>query len=111
MTLRVTDDKNRFQKSDEESLNEEGKQNVIRGTPRETPVKGNKKLVVAPHRKRNVVRSQNQALPKIAKGMEDVARAQIKRTKLMIQADKRRDEVFFKHETDESQQTCENTRS
>ena len=52
---RLTDDKNSFQKSHEESLNEEGKQNVIRGAPRETPVKGNKKLVVAPHRKRNVV--------------------------------------------------------
>ena len=85
---RLTDDKNSFQKSHEESLNEEGKQNVIRGAPRETPVKGNKKLVVAPHRKRNVVRSQNQALPKIAKGMEDLARAQTKRKNLMIEAAK-----------------------
>ena len=87
---RLTDDKNSFQKSHEKSLNEEGKRNVIRGTPRETRVKGNKKLVVAPHRKRNVVRSQNQALPKIAKGMEDLARAQTKRKNLMIEADKKK---------------------
>ena len=49
--------KNSFRRSDEESLNEEGEQNVIRRTPRETPVNGNKKLAVAPQRKRNVVRS------------------------------------------------------
>ena len=42
---------------------EEGEENVIRRTPRETPVNGNKKVAVVPHRKRNVARSQNQALP------------------------------------------------
>ena len=80
----MTDDENSFQKSDEENLNEEGEQNVIRRAPTETPVNCNKKLVVAPHRKRNVVQSQNQALSKIAKGMGDLAGAQIKRTKRMI---------------------------
>ena len=63
----LTDDENSFQKSDEESLNEEGEQNIIRRAPTETPVNGNKKLVVAPHRKRNVVRSKNQALSKLLK--------------------------------------------
>ena len=85
----MTDHENRFQKSDE-NLNEEEEQNVIRRALTETPVNGNKKLVVAPHRKRNVVQSQNQALPKIAKGMEDLADAQIKRTKLMIEPDKKK---------------------
>ena len=85
----MTDHENRFQKSDE-SLNEEEEQNVIRRAITETPVNGNKKLVVAPHRKRNVVQSQNQALSKIAKGMEDLADAQIKRTKLMIEPDKKK---------------------
>ena len=85
----MTDDENRFQKSDE-SLNEEVEQNVIRRALTETHVNGNKKLVVAPHRKRNVVQSQNQALSKIAKGMEDLADAQIKRTKLMIEPDKKK---------------------
>ena len=73
----------------------------------ETPVSVNKKkLVVAPHRKRNV-RSQNQTLSKIAKGIEDLAGAQIKRTKLMIEADKKRDELFLKHRADETQRTRE----
>ena len=103
-----TDYENSFQRSDEESLNEEGKQNVIRRTPRETPVNGNKKLAVVPQRKRNVARSQNQALPNITKEMEDLAGAQTKRTKLMIEADKKREELFLKHKADESQQTCEN---
>ena len=92
----MTDDENSFQKSDGKSLNEEGEQNVIRRVPTETPVNDNKKLVVAPHRKKNV-RSQNQALSKIAKGMEDLAGAQIKRTKLMIEADKKKDRLFLKH--------------
>ena len=92
----MTDNENSFRKSDGESLNEEGEQNVIRRVPTETPVNGNKKLVVAPHRKRNV-RSQNQGLSKTAKGMEDLAGAQIKRTKLMIEGDKKRDMLFLKH--------------
>ena len=49
-----------FEKADDEKLNKEGEQNVIPRAPTETHVNGNKKLVVAPHRKRNVVRSQNQ---------------------------------------------------
>ena len=102
----MTDDENSFQKSDEESLNEEGEQNVIRRAPTETPVNSNKKLIVAPHRKRNV-RSQNQTLSKIAKGMQDLAGAQSKRTKLMIEADKKRDKLFLKHKADKTQRTSE----
>ena len=62
----MTDHENRFQKSDE-SLNEEEEQNVIRRALTETPVNGNKKLVVAPHRKRNVIRSRNQIYLEIVK--------------------------------------------
>ena len=62
-------------------------------------------MVVAPHRKRNVVRSQNQALSKIAKGMEDLAGAQNKRTKLMIKTYKKKRWVFLKHKADEAQWT------
>ena len=102
----MTDDENSFQKSNEKSLNEEGEQNVIRRTPTETSVNGNKKLVVAPHRKRNV-RLQNQALSNIAKGMEDLAGSQIKRTKLMIDLDKKWNKLFLKHNTDEAQQPRE----
>ena len=39
--------------------------------------------------------------------MEDLAGAQIKRTKLMIEADKKRDEIFLKHKADEAQRTRE----
>ena len=102
----MTDDENSFQKFDEKSLNEERKQKGIRRAHTKTPVNGTKKLAVAPHRKRNV-RSQNQALSKIAKGMEDHAGVQIKRTKLVIEADKKRDELFLKHKEDEAQQTHE----
>ena len=98
----MTDDENSFQKSDEESLNEEGEQNVIRRALTETLVNGNKKLVVAPHRKRNVW-SQIQALSKIPKGMEGLAGAQIERTKLMIDADKKRDKLSLKHKADKAQ--------
>ena len=103
----LTDDENSFQKSDKESLNEEGEQNVIRRTPMETPVNGNKKLMVAPHRNRNVIQSQNQAHSKIVKAMEDLAGAQIKWRKLMIEADKKTDELFLKHKADEAQQSRE----
>ena len=64
----LKDDENSFQNSDEESLNEEGEQNFIR-----------------------------RALSKIAKGMGGLAGPQIERTKLMIEADKKRDEFFLKH--------------
>ena len=103
----MTDDENSFQKSDEESLIEEMEQNVIRRTPTETSVNANKNLVVVPHWKINVVESQNQALSKIAKGMEDLAGAQTKRMKLMMEADKKRDELFLKHKADEAQRTHE----
>ena len=39
--------------------------------------------------------------------MEDLAGALIKRTKLMIEADKKRDELFLKHKADEAQRTRE----
>ena len=64
----LTDDENSFQKSDEESLNEVGEQNVIQRAPTETSVNGNKKMVLSSHRKRNVVRSQNQSPSKKLKG-------------------------------------------
>ena len=69
----------------------------------ETPCssKAKTKLVVAPHKKRKVVRSQNQALSRMAKGMEDLASSQIKRAKLMIEADRKRDELFLKHKEEE----------
>ena len=39
--------------------------------------------------------------------MEDLAGAQTKRTKLMMEADKKGDELFLKHKADEAQRTHE----
>ena len=39
--------------------------------------------------------------------MEDLAGAQIERTKLMIEVDRKRDELFLKHKADEAQGTRE----
>ena len=39
--------------------------------------------------------------------MEDLAGAQTKTTKLMMEADKKRDELFLKHKADETQRTHE----
>ena len=94
----LTDDENSFKKSDEESLNEKGDKMSFE-EPHWKPtlmVTKNWLKLVFPHRKRNVARSQNQALSKIAKG-----------TKLRIEADKKRDELFFKHKADEAQRTRE----
>ena len=63
--------------------------------------------MVAPHKKRKVVRSQNQALSHMAKGMEDLASSQIKRAKLMIEADRKRDELFLKHKEEEAKRNRE----
>ena len=59
--------------------------------------KAKTKLVVAPHEKRKVVQSQNQALSHTAEVMKDLASSQIKYAKLMIEADWKRDELFLKH--------------
>ena len=69
----------------------------------ETPCssKAKTKLVVAPHKKRKVVRSQNQASSHMAKGMEDLASSQIKHAELMIEAVRKRDELFLKHKEEE----------
>ena len=37
--------------------------------------------------------------------MEDLAVAQIKRTKLMIEGDKKKEKFFLKHKADEAQRT------
>ena len=75
----------------------------------ETPCssKAKTKLVVAPHKKRKVVRSQNQALSHTVKGTEDLASSQIKRAKLMIEGDQKRDELFLKHKKEEAKQNRE----
>ena len=43
----------------------------------------------------------------MAKGMEDLASSQIKRAKLMIEADRKRDELFLKHKEEEAKRNRE----
>ena len=59
-------------------------------------------LVFAPHKKSKVVRSQNQPLSHMEKGMQDLDSSQIKRAKLMIEADRKRDELFLKYKEEEA---------
>ena len=77
----LTDDENSFKKSDEESLNEKGDKMSFEEPPWKPTLMVTKNWLklVFPHRKRNIARSQNQALSKIAKG-----------TKLRIEADKKK---------------------
>ena len=56
----------------------------------------------APHKKSKVVRSQNQPLSHMEKGMQDLDSSQIKRAKLMIEADRKRDELFLKYKEEEA---------
>ena len=72
-------EKESFQESDSSGVNNED----VPGdeeTPCSSKVK--MKLVVASHKKRKVVRSQNQALSHIVKSMDGLASSQIKRAKL-----------------------------
>ena len=52
--------------------------------------------VVEPHKKRKIIRSQMQGLSQMARGIEEMDTAQIKKTKMMIEADNKRDELFLK---------------
>ena len=58
--------------------------------------------MVASHKKHKVVQSQNQALSHMAKSIEDFASLQIKRAKLIIEADWKRDELFLNHKEEET---------
>ena len=69
--------------------------------------KAKSKLVVAPHKKHKVVRSQNQTLSHMVKGMQDLASIQITRAKLMIEADRKRDELFLEHKKEEAKRNRE----
>ena len=69
--------------------------------------KDKSKLVVPPHKEHKVARSQNQTLSHMVKGMQDLASLQIKRAKLMIEADRKRDELFLKHKKEEAKRNRE----
>ena len=65
------------------------------------------KLVAAPHIKRKAVRSQNQALSNLAHGVEHIAASQMKRHRLTMEADLKRDEMFLKYKQEEAEKNRE----
>jgi len=73
----------------------------------QSETKTKKKIIAAPHKKRKVVRSQNQGLSQLAKGVEDMNSSQMKRTQMMIEADVKRDELFLKHKAEEAEKNRE----
>ena len=74
--------------------------NTIKVTKKSTK---NKKLVVAPHKKRKTVRSNQQALSHLASSVERIAESQIKQFKAAEQTDLKRDEMFFKFKAEENE--------
>ena len=52
-------------------------------------------LIVAPHKKRVVVRSQTQGLSQLAAAIKSLAESQASRHKKEIEENRRRDEMFF----------------
>lgn len=62
-----------------------------------------KKLVVKPHQKRRVVRSQTQALSHLGAGLSQLAESHSKRQKLQMEFDKSRDEAFLKFKAEEAE--------
>ena len=65
--------------------------------------KGVNKLVVAPHNKRTQVRSNRQALSEMAHSMKAFAEAQVKRHKLSLESEERRDKMQMQFRREESE--------
>ena len=65
--------------------------------------KGVNKLVVAPHNKRTQVRSNRQALSEMAHSMKAFAEAQVKRHKLSLESEERREKMQMQFRREESE--------
>ena len=66
-----------------------------------------KKTVAAPHKKRNVVRSQQQVLSHLAASAEQLASSAVKNQRLTIEADLKRDKMLIDFKRDEAQKNRE----
>ena len=64
-----------------------------------------KKTLVAPHKKRKIVRSQQQALSQLAVSVGQLASVQMKKHKLSLESDLQRDEMFLKFKQDKVKKT------
>ena len=61
-----------------------------------------KKLVVAPHKKRKVARSQAQGLSQLASGMEKIAAATLKKQELVAERDLKQEERYLTFRREET---------
>ena len=66
-----------------------------------------KKLVVKPHQKRRIVRSQTEAMGQLAAGLSQLAVSHSKMQKLEMEFDRSRDEAFLKFKADEVERNCQ----
>ena len=72
------------------------------------PQKGKiNKVVAAPHKKRKTVRSQQQALSHVAQSIEQIASSQMKKHRMTIEADLKRDEMFLQYKREEAERNRE----
>ena len=62
-------------------------------SPQVNAKKQKKKLVVAPHKKRKVARSQTQGLDQLASCMEKIAVATLKKQELVVERDLKREAI------------------
>ena len=60
-----------------------------------------KKSLVAPHKKRKIVRSQQEPLSQLEASVDQLASVQMKKHKLPLESDIKREEMFLKFKQDE----------
>ena len=98
------DDSGISEKESSQESNSNGVNNEVVPGYEEIPCSSKKKtkLVIASYKKCKIVRSQNQALSHMAKGLEDLASSQIKRANLMIESDWKENELFLKDKEEEA---------
>ena len=65
------------------------------------------KVVAAPHQKKKAVRSQQQALSQLASSVDQIASVQMKKHKLLLEADLKREEMYLKFKQEELQRSRE----
>ena len=80
--------------------------NLSRGAQAKAMSSSNR-LIVAPHQKRKVVRSQTQALSELSNTLKLMAESQAKRHKKGLEADKKRDEALMAFKREEAQKNRE----
>ena len=66
-----------------------------------------RKLVLAPHKKRKVVRLKTQALCQLASGMEKIAAATLKKLELAVERDLKRKEMHLAFRREEAEKSRE----